>query len=720
MPDIKVLTRGETSGSKEEFNLQPTLDGKMEVTGFPTDADGRTYFCTLTYNETTRTVTITPTGATFDIFVGGVKHTFTGAQSIVHGAQQGVHFVYFDTTGTLVTSQVPWDILSHVPTCYVFRDAISGLSIAWEERHHANRDLYWHANQHYNEGTKARSGFAISGYVLNSSVDANIAFAIASGIVDDEDIAVTTEALPDAGPYTIMRRSGAAGDWVIDRTPVLPFLISGSDAAYNQWTGATWQMTASANNRFLNYYVLATSALPSTAITPASSNQYILIPGQATFNTLALAQAELISAIQWGDIPFQEVAPLYKITLQRSNGYATTGRCRLAAVARITGTYVQVTQATNPQHGALLGLTNDDHPQYPILSSGVVAPATTPDRVGALYVDTAAPALYVGKGIASSADWFNTTGGGSGRPAIVTTVSVSGDWTMGASTEFVRVIAKGGAGGGGSGGACGAGGTATGGAGGGGGAIVDITLTRAEVIAAYATGVVPCVIGAGGIGGTGVASGIGATGLSAGDTTFGTLVTAWRGGSGGNGAAAPTVSVGGGGGSNGARGNTASTSTSRGAGAGGSGASPAFNTCPSGAGGGGGCSVAVVAFAGAASATAGVGGGAGGGVTSVPSTTAGAAGAPRLLDSAGGAGGLAGVGAADGSAGTGGAAPLYALMAGQGGGGGGGSNGGKGGNGGNGGIASGGGGGGGIKTTSGKVSGNGGNGGPGEIIVMEF
>ena len=403
MSDAKVLTLG--LGEVEELNLQPTLDGKMESTGFPTDANGN-YLCTLTYNETTRTVTLTPTSATFDIFVGGVKYTFTGAQSIVHGAQQGGHFVYFDATGALVTSQVPWDILSHVPTCYVFRDAISGLSIAWEERHHANRDLYWHANQHYNEGAKTRSGFAISGYVLNSSVDANIAFAIASGIVDDEDIAVTTEALPDAGPYTIMRRSGAAGDWVIDRTPVLPFLISGSDAAYNQFTGATWQMTATANNRFLNYYVLAASALPSTAITPASNNHYILIPGQATFASLALAQAELISAIQWGDIPFQEVAPLYKITLQRSNGYATTGRCRLAAVARIVGTYVQVTQATNPNHGALGGLLDDSHPQYPILSSGSVAPTSTPDRIGALYVDTAAKVLYVGKDIASAADWF--------------------------------------------------------------------------------------------------------------------------------------------------------------------------------------------------------------------------------------------------------------------------------------------------------------------------
>lgn len=59
--------------------------------------------------------------------------------------------------------------------------------------------------------------------------------------------------------------------------------------------------------------------------------------------------------------------------------------------------------------------------EFDLISSGVVAPATTPDRIGALYVDTAAPALYVGKGVASSADWFSTkdSGGGGGGPVVI-------------------------------------------------------------------------------------------------------------------------------------------------------------------------------------------------------------------------------------------------------------------------------------------------------------
>ena len=56
-------------------------------------------------------------------------------------------------------------------------------------------------------------------------------------------------------------------------------------------------------------------------------------------------------------------------------------------------------------HGALTGLTDDDHTQYAIISSGSGAPATTPPRVGAIYVDTTGDVVYVAVGTASSADW---------------------------------------------------------------------------------------------------------------------------------------------------------------------------------------------------------------------------------------------------------------------------------------------------------------------------
>ncbi len=178
------------------------LAGKTNMFGFPVDASGN-YLCTLTYNESTRTITLTPTSGNYDIYVGGTKYT-KGVETKVHGTTQGGHFIYFDETGTLVTSTTAWDLLRHAPVAYVFWDSTNSRGIAFEERHHAGRDVWWHRNQHFAEGTKATSGFGISGYTLNDgSSDGVVTFSVATGRLEDEDIQVDTEVLPDGGPYTI-------------------------------------------------------------------------------------------------------------------------------------------------------------------------------------------------------------------------------------------------------------------------------------------------------------------------------------------------------------------------------------------------------------------------------------------------------------------------------------------------------------------------------------
>ena len=42
----------------------------------------------------------------------------------------------------------------------------------------------------------------------------------------------------------------------------------------------------------------------------------------------------------------------------------------------------------------------------PSATTGRRAPSSTPGKIGDLYIDTVAPALYAAKGAASSADWF--------------------------------------------------------------------------------------------------------------------------------------------------------------------------------------------------------------------------------------------------------------------------------------------------------------------------
>lgn len=41
----------------------------------------------------------------------------------------------------------------------------------------------------------------------------------------------------------------------------------------------------------------------------------------------------------------------------------------------------------------------------PTVTTGIVAPASTPTQVGNLYIDTSAKKLYFATGVASSSDW---------------------------------------------------------------------------------------------------------------------------------------------------------------------------------------------------------------------------------------------------------------------------------------------------------------------------
>ena len=331
---------------------------------FPPDVHGHDQYAlkvgmvagqtTLAYDEGTRTVTLT--GTDFDVFSGGTNYT-KNTVSLAHPDVQGGHFFYYDETGTLVTGQTPWDLTIHAPVSFVFWDATNNRGIPFEERHNAGRDVYWHRNQHINEGTKISSGFAASGYTINLQSDAGVSLAIATGRVEDEDIRVDTTPLPDAGPYTIIERVGTSGDWQITRTSALPFLYTGTNLQYNQNNGGTWQRTNVSNTDYTNIWVFAATALNG-------QDQYIFVPGQAEFGTANLANADVVSNVSWGNLPFQEIAPLYRLTYQFGNGYAGTARCRLTEIVRVIGTFASVTQATASDHGSQTGLADDDHTQY--------------------------------------------------------------------------------------------------------------------------------------------------------------------------------------------------------------------------------------------------------------------------------------------------------------------------------------------------------------------
>ncbi len=314
------------------------------------DVNNLVYETTMSYNLGTTTLTISPTGTSWRAWVQGIPFTYVGAQTITHAATQGLWYIYINTSGVITASQTTWDLLAVAPLALIYYDAITPDAYFFDERHHYDTPVEWHQSQHFAIGTFDKypaTDFALSSYTLGQGNNAGVQWALASGTVVDEDIEILTTAIPAAGPYYVVNKTGAAGNFV-RTSQVRPYISNGlaTDVLmYNQYTGSTWQMTAVPNTDYMNYYIFGTTGYNAT-------DQILLLPGQAVHPSLSTAQAESVSSMNLTGFPTLEFVPLYQITFQVNTGlYNNHGSCAIVAVTRILGSRSTVLNAptfTNP------------------------------------------------------------------------------------------------------------------------------------------------------------------------------------------------------------------------------------------------------------------------------------------------------------------------------------------------------------------------------------
>jgi hypothetical protein len=324
---------------------------------------------TLSFDNGTRNFSITPTGATFDVWVKGVRYTKTGAQTIQIPALSGNHFIYFDATGTLATTQVSSSDLfidnALISIIYWNTDTNTRTYFA-EERHGMQMDGATHSYLHTVFGAQFISGLALQGFTVNGngSLDVHAQFTSDSGTIKDEDITINISAQTQ---IPVLYRQGLL--WRKKTADAFPFIYSGTAGytgaagriPYNEFTGGAWQLTQIANNAFVLVHLFATNDI---------ENPVVAIQGIATYGNVSAARLAASSEItSLSGLPFAEFVALGSVVLESSNSYSNTPQAVVRSVnggdyVDFRGTQLYTPAGEPTTHGLLSGLSSDDHLQY--------------------------------------------------------------------------------------------------------------------------------------------------------------------------------------------------------------------------------------------------------------------------------------------------------------------------------------------------------------------
>lgn len=310
--------------------------------------------------------TITPVGASFDVWLFGDKFTKTAESVLMADGLDRVYYVYYDAAGTLsvasnATQPTGFVWATQVPVAIVFRNASGNDLVLFDTRHGLSMDWATRGYLHTTRGTQLGSGLVLSGYTLSpgSPADADNQWALSSGTIINEDLPYTISAVADNSTYTTLYKSGTGTfSTATSFGTAVPFAVSGSDIAYNLNTAGSYSLSPVANGDFVNYLIFCTGSV-------TTGYQVFAFPEETTYTSLALATAAPIqSPFATGGFAFSEFFMRYRVTYQRSNAYTTTGRCRTVAVQQITNSQTIITSSSTPtSHNGLTGRdVADTHP----------------------------------------------------------------------------------------------------------------------------------------------------------------------------------------------------------------------------------------------------------------------------------------------------------------------------------------------------------------------
>ena len=190
--------------------------------------------CTVTVDDASRTLTLTPTPSC-DFYLSGVKFTKTTPQTVVWPDTQGLNFFYFDGNGVLrtTTSDTVWDdqiLGSGVLVQSIYWDKPNARHIRNAEERHGFMPGPTHIEFHNAFGARLVDGGALFGFngggAGNAAADAQ--FAVETTTLYDEDVRMVHPTLPFPASVPVFYLFGASPDWRRKDADAFPEIYSGT------------------------------------------------------------------------------------------------------------------------------------------------------------------------------------------------------------------------------------------------------------------------------------------------------------------------------------------------------------------------------------------------------------------------------------------------------------------------------------------------------------
>jgi len=348
-------------------NFDTQNEAMKEPTGFPNRTDSA-----ITFDDFTRTLFISATGASFDVWIKGTLYTFPSLVAI--GKQisttAGNHYLYFDASGNLEeTTTFSVDLFQDnamVAIVYWNPDTNTHTYLG-DERHGMQMDGATHGYLHTVFGTRYLTGLALQGFEADGdgSSNAHAQFTSDSGTIRDEDLLLS---ILDQSQIPVLFRQGSL--WRKKAGDSYPIIYNGTAGytgtrvPFNEFVTGNWQLTQITNGNYVLVHYFATNDQDNPVIGIMGINQYPNAP-----QARAACETEIGSL---SGLPFAEFTAIGSVIFQSNSAYTNTPKAIVVSsnptigeiYVDFRGEQLYTPSGVATSHSLLSNLNSDDHLQY--------------------------------------------------------------------------------------------------------------------------------------------------------------------------------------------------------------------------------------------------------------------------------------------------------------------------------------------------------------------